>query len=495
MRKAPAPMFSICHTTARPAGWQKSHRAWLDNAVRPREVEYVLTPEIRADFGSEVPQLRPGMDISAWARGRHCNVDGYNLAASLASGRILIMGADDFFPEPGWDDKMLASIPDLDAEFVIRPSWGAAYDAWLELIDFPNLLVGQILSRKYYERYGYMCYPEFESMAADIDFTDQAYCDGVVIEMPQVVIEHRHFSVDPRAQKDAVYERTNAAARHQHGNAIVARRRAERMARRSGPKKGLVLCTPGASFDWRVHHADMLLAVHLVGRYDFSIVARSCSNQYIVRDLSVMDIRAFMKQTGKKFDYVLWTDSDNVLMPEQFDFLVDVLEYRPEVAAVGGWYYVDTNPPKVCAVNLVHGKEVDVTFDEIQKAVDELRLIEVNGHIGFGAVLMRAEVLLTAGEWAFSPVIADEETGAYLGDDVSFCRRSMARGHRWFLHPEVYLPHLKVNDVHGPRLKRRVETVEPVLDSMSASAPANGNGAELSRGARAVKVLKDLVGV
>ena len=122
--------------------------------------------------------------------------------------------------------------------------------------------------------------------------------------------------------------------------------------------------------------------------------------------------------------------------------------------AVGGWYYMDTNPATVCAANYTDGKEEWIKFEEIQEAADKLSLIELTGQIGFGAVLMRWEVLEGTGQWPFSPTL-DPQTGQYMGDDVSFIRRSLARGHRWFLHPEVYLPHLKTNDVAAPRLKIR----------------------------------------
>jgi hypothetical protein len=47
------PLFSICHTTARPDGWQRSRDLWRSRAMRPRTVEYVLCADARWGFTSE----------------------------------------------------------------------------------------------------------------------------------------------------------------------------------------------------------------------------------------------------------------------------------------------------------------------------------------------------------------------------------------------------------------------------------------------------------
>jgi len=657
----PEVLFSICHTTARPEGWQDSYRSWLDMAACPETVEYVLTVDERWGFlelptsghGTQRGLLRPGIDTAVWNTGRKCLVDGANIAAANAFGKILIINSDDFFPCRHWDTKLLAAISKhfslagavdaetLDHDFVVRTHPGAEYQAWLDewVKQGRGALVGrlmtlQILSRARYQRFGYALYPEFTSMMADTDFTDAAEHDGAVIEARHIEIEHRHPFVTGAGQ-DAVSTHENETAAHELGARVYARRHAERTGLklvpvqkaaeqidgwmtqyeltwlashaaemkdvleigswkgrstfallsscpgpvyaldwwegsrddfRISPELGhqafadflrnvghfqnlqviredstkyepaegfavdmafidgghgyevvlndirkwrprarrlicghdinladvaravreefgesvhygagsiwfvwldgteepdspgrtqvetLGLCFPGASFDWRVHQANNLLVARLAARFELILSARSCSNQYIVRDLSVGDLRGAVANGGRVPKYVLWRDSDNILTDSGFELLYDALENAPEIAAIGGWYYMDTNPPQVCAANMAGDKEEWIKFEEIQEAADKLSLIELTGQIGFGAVLMRWEVLEGSGQWPFSPVI-DSQTGQYMGDDVSFIRRSLARGHRWFLHPEVYLPHLKTNDVAAPRLK------------------------------------------
>lgn len=673
-------LFSICHTTARPDGWQDSYRSWIDMAACPEQVEYVLCVDERWGF-TELPnnlrtQMNPdrdAMDRAVWNTGRRCLVDGANIAAANAFGRILIINSDDMFPCPHWDTKILAAVSaglnlpgggsdfsSLDCDFVVRTHPGDKYQAWLD--DFVRagrdpligrLMTLQILSRTRYQRFGYALYPEFTSMMADTDFTDAAEHDGVVIEARHITIEHRHPFVTPGAAQDDVSKHENEMSAHALGERVFNRRRAERpglklvpvnkaaeqidgwmtqyeltwLASHAAEMKDVIevgswkgrstfallssckgpvyaldhwegsrddfrispelghkayeefvqnvghfsnlhviradstkyepaadfavdmafvdgchayedvlvdirkwrlrarrlicghdinlpdvaravreefgesvhygagsiwfvwldgtveadspgrtqlemlgLCFPGASYDWRPHLSNVLLVAKLAARFELILAARSCSNQYIVRDLCVSDVRGAVQGSGGRHPkYVLWRDSDNVLTAEGFDLLYDALESAPQVSAVGGWYWMDTVPPQVCAANLADDKEEWIPFQEIQAAADELRLIELTGQIGFGAVLMRWEVLETAGQWPFSPII-NPQTGQYMGDDVSFIRRSIARGHRWYLHPEVYLPHLKTNDVAAPRLKiktavgDRVETISNAAD-------------------------------
>ena len=44
------PLFSVCHSTARPEGWQKAYREWIEKAAHPEQVEYVLCVDERWGF-------------------------------------------------------------------------------------------------------------------------------------------------------------------------------------------------------------------------------------------------------------------------------------------------------------------------------------------------------------------------------------------------------------------------------------------------------------
>ena len=279
-------LFSICHTTARLKAWQDSYWQWLKNAACPETVEYILTVDERWGF-TELPplahdpirgrgELRRGLDKAVWNTGRRCLVDGANIAAANAMGKILIINSDDFFPCWHWDTKLIAAISKhfgsdavldedaLDREFVIRTHPGEKYQAWLDdwVKQGRDALIGrlitlQILSRARYQRYGYALYPEFTSMMADTDFTDAAEHDGVVIEARHIEIEHRHPFVSGTEQDD-VSKHENEQAAHALGARIYARRHAERSGLKLVPMHRAAEQIDG----WMTQHELTWLASH-----------------------------------------------------------------------------------------------------------------------------------------------------------------------------------------------------------------------------------------
>jgi len=404
-------LFSICHTTARPGGWQESYRAWIDNADRPDQVEYLLCVDERWGFpalphseffssrfsptatreqfgyvGS--PKISADvLDVAVWNTGRKCLVDGANIACANAFGQILIVNSDDMFPCAGWDTKILEAAgktgtspapwtAGLDSEFVIRTHPGKKYQAWLdefvrqgrgEIIG--RLMTLQILSRARYRRFGYALYPEFTSMMADTDFTDAAEHDGVVIEARHITIEHRHPFVTGESQ-DSVSKHENDRAAHELGSRIFARRHMERTgsaAEVQQPKRmKLAALLPGDVFSWTWTDAWSRLLLHLGGRFDFAFTFESCSNQYFARDFAYQALLRHNKAQDWTPDYALWIDSDNILTPEQFDLLFDAIETVPMISAIAGWYWIDVDPPQVCArVRDEKGQVRSVTIDEL----------------------------------------------------------------------------------------------------------------------------------
>src|SRR5271168_3787694 len=163
MSNQPQPIFSILHTSIRPDKWQEIYRAWMDNAHDPDSVEYVLVCD--HDWGFDtLPDFKrihggPGnLDKVTWARGpRHCYVDGVNRAASISTGKILVVNADDQYPCKGWDSKLLrahylgaSDRNELDEDFVILPSTGTKDEHIRKIAVMP------IMSRARYQKLGYV---------------------------------------------------------------------------------------------------------------------------------------------------------------------------------------------------------------------------------------------------------------------------------------------------------------------------------------------------
>ncbi|MBI4485349.1 MAG: hypothetical protein HY655_05005 [Acidobacteria bacterium] len=194
-------LISLLHSTARlPDGWRPAMEAFLGRAADPKNVEYILAVDEGLDFSL------PAEAVAGWARavlvqqGVTGPNSGYNAAAKVAGGDILMTIADDYFPPDGWDDEIRRAIPDLSEEVVLDVD-NSDGSAWL--------LPFSILTRKYYDRYGYILYPGYHGLCSDNEFTIQARRDGVVRPARHIVFEHRHPDRG-LAPMDEIYARQKA---------------------------------------------------------------------------------------------------------------------------------------------------------------------------------------------------------------------------------------------------------------------------------------------
>ena len=108
------PTFSICHTTARPNGWQESYEEWVTKASNPNSVEYVLCVDARwgfekKNFVEHISSLPDCYGDVVWNTKRKCSVDGWNIAAAASTGKVIILNSD-MFPPDRWDEELLEAI-------------------------------------------------------------------------------------------------------------------------------------------------------------------------------------------------------------------------------------------------------------------------------------------------------------------------------------------------------------------------------------------------
>lgn len=197
-------VISILHPTARlPEGWKQAAESWRFFARHPERIEYILCVDEGAlsaaaarDLLTEVSRLLSPMRVELTInRGRRCFVDAVNQAASVSRGKLLVQAEDDYFPCENWDARLLAAIPDLTKPYTVMA------DAQF----LPGLMGAAIMTRAYYEIYGYLYYPEYFSMGADNDLTERAIRDGAMLDCSKSIqFEHRHPGVG-KAELDDVY--------------------------------------------------------------------------------------------------------------------------------------------------------------------------------------------------------------------------------------------------------------------------------------------------
>ena len=121
-------------------------------------------------------------------------VRGWNKAAEHTTLPVIICIADDFNPPQHWDSLLLGLTPSnwTTGEHVVKVEDGYVH----------NIFVLSILTRKRYERYGYVFYPGYESMFTDTEFGEVAIRDGVVIDANHILFEHLHPDCGKRNRDD-----------------------------------------------------------------------------------------------------------------------------------------------------------------------------------------------------------------------------------------------------------------------------------------------------
>lgn len=194
------PTFSLAYTSVRPAILPQIVKLW-DAKSKFKDHEWCFS----VDDGHEPARAsaQAVVDQKLWKhpaklainKGRKNCVDGWNTAAAATTGKVIIAVADDFVPPQNWDESLLALKPEgwIDGEHVVHVEDGFIH----------HIFTLAILTRKRYDRFGYLWYPGYESMFVDTEFGEVAKRDGVVIEAMHLLFEHMHHACGKRPKDTA----------------------------------------------------------------------------------------------------------------------------------------------------------------------------------------------------------------------------------------------------------------------------------------------------
>jgi hypothetical protein len=437
------PVFSLCHTTARgPEEWEKAARAWIENAAHPQAIEYNLC----SDAGQDVSAFRPhcGSFRHVFNHGRQCAVDGWNAAAAASTGRFLITVADDWFPPKYWDLEILKIIPDLEKEYAV----------WVATGGDSSIMTFSLLTRKYYERYGYIFYPEYIGMKADDDFTAVALRDGVVIDARNRLPVFQHFHPEYQtAEWDEIYRRQHRSEAFRVGEAVFNRRSASgfkdlRVSANAQPKpeqprRRVAVCLPHHDFQWLTALFSVQNVMAHQG-FDFNAMLAYTSGTTDITRMAITDSVLRYHADDKATPYVFWLDQDNIIAPELMQRWLQFMDNTPDCDILVGWCWIPRDGKWSTSVGRFDedGTVSHFSFQDIIRPGQQIRH-EPDLGSGFPAVLMRREVLEKLGSQAFTRIPNENAPYGTMGEDFSFFWRAKEKGLRVFLDPLGKITHLR----------------------------------------------------
>lgn len=196
-------MISLLHPSrGRPQQAYDTAKKWIEKAGQ--KVEYILSVD-----NDEAKLYEPiflqlhkdfGFCVKLIANETRSAVGAINGAAMLSVGDILMVLSDDFDCFDNWGVALLKELEGKE-DFILKTQDGI--QDWI--ITMP------IMDRKYYNRFGYVYYPEFRHMFCDTFLTCVADLTGRKIES-NLLFKHNHYSI--AGGKDSVSERADKTWEH-----------------------------------------------------------------------------------------------------------------------------------------------------------------------------------------------------------------------------------------------------------------------------------------
>ena len=177
------PEFSLAYTSVRADKIAAVVDLWLTTASGRHTVEVVIAVDGNAPLCEIAAKAVLEAKVVVQPDAPFNSTRGWNAAAAATTGKVIICVADDFKPCSGWDEKLFALRTGwMDDDWVAHTS-----DGYVE-----DIAVLSILTRKRYERFGYVFYPTYESLFSDTEFTQVAYFEGRVLQAKHILMEHLH---------------------------------------------------------------------------------------------------------------------------------------------------------------------------------------------------------------------------------------------------------------------------------------------------------------
>lgn len=187
------PVFSLAYTSVREQMIGPVVEMWRKAASGKYTIEVVIGVDGNNPLCIAAANAVPDAKVVIQGEEPFNSTRGWNAAAAATTGKVIICVADDFRPCLAWDEKMFTLKTQwMDEDWVVHTEDGYVH----------NLCVLSILTRKRYDRFGYVFYPQYESLFSDTEFTEVAYLEGRVINAKHILMEHMHPDCGKRPRDD-----------------------------------------------------------------------------------------------------------------------------------------------------------------------------------------------------------------------------------------------------------------------------------------------------
>jgi hypothetical protein len=189
-------MISILHPSRqRPEQSLRTLSKWVNRARGTVEVIVSLDEDDTTIGVYEINAAQIGAKVII--NTNRSAVDAINRAAEVASTNIFIVVSDDTDCPQDWDQKILSTVQGK-TDWILKTFDGI--QKWI--ITMP------VMDRTYYNRFGYVYYPEYRHMFCDTELSCVADLTCRRLES-KILFPHLHYSTG-KSQKDELNERADA---------------------------------------------------------------------------------------------------------------------------------------------------------------------------------------------------------------------------------------------------------------------------------------------
>ncbi len=240
------PTFSLAYTSVRASKIPEVIKLWRSKASNPSSIEVIICVDEGDSESLTAAHSVPDSVIKINIGPKNC-VSGWNSAATAATGKVIICIADDFLPPIDCDLSL----------YNLKPT-GWMNDDWIVHVasgyveDIPVL---SMLTKKRYDRFGYVFYPQYESMFCDTEFGAVAYKEGRVINAKHILIEHMHPDCNKRP-RDGFDQIHASQSRWKMGEMLFNYRKHKDFPVDDGPRANMVSTPEAAQPDSKSKYGD-----------------------------------------------------------------------------------------------------------------------------------------------------------------------------------------------------------------------------------------------